>query len=338
MKKFITVIIIITALMLTGCSQGNAFDYNTELKALLKQVNDSKTGFNEDLLDSYLEKASSSYSLLLRSVWKSSSVELESAQAGTVQLRLVYWSYDDVYSKVTSDVSGFISDMQNLYDLGVSTDVINDYVYDYLVKMITDCNKESHLVQCTLTQYTEAPLIFSDNDSLLTDIEVSISKLVYDLEQYALNWEEPHTTTDASQWKYAELNKDYTTVLNYWDGLQMIPISIKVIDILQGSAARERVEGLSENNVGHTGDNIVYLEFEVHNYSGNLLVFDSRFYDADTKNLKLYESEFTYNGVPKQYNISSGSTTTIKDVIVFNHGDLVWYDEFAKEIYLLNLN
>ncbi|MCM1172507.1 MAG: hypothetical protein NC393_10310 [Clostridium sp.] len=335
MKRFVIMLLLLC--LVTGCTTDDSFDYDRELKALIAEVNSDKSGFSTDSLEEQLGGYSSSYALLFKSIWKSSTIELESAGSEEVTLKFIYWSYNDVYSKVTTDVSGFVSDVRNLQDLGVSANVINDYVYDYLVKMITNCNKESHSVKCTLTQYTQAPLIFTDNKPLLEDLEVSISKLVYDLEQYALNWEEIHTTTDADSFEYKILEKDRVTVMNYCEGGTITPISIKITEILGDTDAQGKIESLSENNKGLTGVNTVYLEYEITNYSGRDMVFSSRFYDADTKELELYYSDFTFSGVPKQYNVPAGSTVAVKDAIIFNHDFLVWYDETASEIYQLKL-
>ncbi len=332
MKKIVLLVLLI---LLTGCKKEPEFSYDDTLNSLISTFNSTQECFIEDYTEEFYADKSSSYRKLMELIYNESTIKLDNYNNSIITVEYLYWDYADVYNSVISDTDGFIYDIQNLDKLGIAQSEINDYVYDYLSLMITQCNKSTREITLELEQITAAPFMFISNKELYNSLEVDLSKLVYDVEQYALGYEKIEEEFEMEQ-EIKVLEKDLIYLLNYSHGGETIPISIKVLTVLKGEDAQNKLLELSPNNENLSYDNYVYIEYEVCNYSLNDIVFQSKFFEADAEMRELFTDNIQLAGISESYAIAPSSTIVVRDVLLSNYGDLVWYDEQAFELYILN--
>lgn len=335
MKKYVVSMLLICCLTLVSCGT-EKFSYSEELNTLISSYNATHSCFANNSFEEHLSTTSNSYRILITAIYEDSYMELIQSSDAVVSCGVAYFDYEDAFQKVTSDTSGFVHDVKNLYDLNIAQSEINEYVYDYLYLMILSCNKQQRAIECTLTQCSTAPFTFVDNDAIINQIILDVNQLVYDCENYAKEYSVTENSNSEEVCVFSEIDIGNTYVLNYFYDNEYVPISITVKDIMFGNEAKNKALQLSSNNSKLISDNLVYVEYEVHNYSANNIVFTSKFYDCDIDNSDIYTDDVSFVGVNKSCNIASGSNTMINDLIVINHGDLVWYDKNAGELYLLN--
>ena len=332
MKK---IIVIFLLLSLTGCRKEPEFDYSGTVDNLISTYNTTHDCFIEDYAEEFYADKSSSYRNLMEIIYKDTTMKLKNASDSLISVEYLYWDYDSVYNSVILDTEGFIYDIKNFDSLGIAQSEINDYVYDYLSVTIAQCNKSTKEIDLEIEQTTAAPFLFISNEALYKQLDIDLSKLVYELEQYALGYAEEVEETPSGE-ELTNIEKEQTYLINYTTGEKCVPISIKVIEVLQGEEAKEKLLELSPNNETLLCDNLLYLEYEICNYSLEEIVFQSRFFDAEIETSELFSDSISFAGVSESYAIASGSTIVIRDLIVSNHDDLVWYDEHASELYILN--
>ena len=332
MKK---IVLLVLLFLLTGCQKEPEFSYDDTLNSLISTFNSTQDCFVEDYTEEFYVDKSSSYRKLMELIYKESTMKLVNYNNSVITVEYLYWDYEDVYNSVINDTDGFIYDIQNLDKLGIAQSEINDYVYDYLSIMITQCNKSTREITLEIEQTTTAPFMFISNKELYTSLEVDLSKLVYDVEQYALGYEKIEEESVTEQ-ELKVFEKDLIYLLNYSQGEDIVPISIKVLTVLRGEDAQNKLLELSPNNEGLLYDNHVYIEYEVCNYSLNDIVFQSKFFEANAETHELFTDNIQLAGISESYAITPGSTIVVRDVLLSNYGDLVWYDEQAFELYILN--
>ena len=237
MKK-LSVMFILLALLLTGCDNKNTFDYDTELENLVNTYNSGKQCFADNYEEYLLNN--SSYRKLFNVVFSTCNITACNGQGNSVTCDVLIFNQEEVQKKVLND-AGFISDIKNLYDLGIAQQEIDAYVYDYLAVTITQYNKVTGKVEATLTQSTESPFQFASAGPFVTYFDTQISNLVYALEQSALNYEALATSTDASIENIATLELGDDKFLNYFYDDSYVPVKLSVKTILQGNNAKEQL-------------------------------------------------------------------------------------------------
>lgn len=334
MKKCSVLLLLVFIIScLSGCGE-EEFSYDKTLQQLInKDINDSSL-FEDDVLDEALAPYSISYRNLIHKVYDDLSYSLASTDEYSVTLDFIYWDYDAVYNTVTQDVSGFVADLHNLQDLGMSQADLDNYVYDYLNLLILQSNKKARGIVCELTQIKQEPFIFSTNEPIVTQLIKDTNQLVYDLEAFAFSYEDVDTaTTSDAQINVIDINVGEYKVINY----EGTPISITVTNIWQGEDAKTKLLELSANNEALLSDNLVVLEYEVYNFSNEVITFRSKFYNADLDSGDLFDDDLKFIGINDVCNIEPCSSIIVRDAIVFTHDDLVWYDGQTFELYLLNL-
>lgn len=332
MKK-LSIMFILLALLLTGCGNKNTFDYDTELENLVNTYNSGKQCFADNYEEYLLNN--SSYRKLFNVVFSTCNITACSGQGNSVTCDVLIFNQEEVQKKVLND-AGFISDIKNLYDLGIAQQEIDAYVYDYLAVTITQYNKVTGKVEATLTQSTESPFQFASAGPFVTYFDTQISNLVYALEQSALNYEALATSTDASIENIATLELGDDKFLNYFYDDSYVPVKLSVKTILQGNNAKEQLVSLSDNNRQKLADNLIYIEYEVTNLSSKRIIIENKFYDADLTESVFYKDTKEFTGVSNSCYLNAGETILMKCVVVHNHDDLVWYDFKASSLIKLD--
>lgn len=330
MKKILLMCIL--ALFLTGCSKEEPFSYDDTLQTLVKQY-----GTDNCFITDYsqqMEYTTSQRNFII-TVYNTAGFNLKSCSNQDVIIDYVYFNKEDVYNTVITDTEGFIKDVQNMQSLNIAQTEINDYVYDYLYRMINSCNKESREIQLTLEQCNTAPFYFVDNKALLDSITADASTLVYELVTYASTYSAVEVE-ELEQIEPRELIPGNVYVLSYDYADSKVPIMIKVTEVLEGIETKNKLLTISANNESSLVDNAIYLEYEVTNYSNEEIIFESRFYDADINSCILFYDDINYVGINEKCVLPIGSTIVVRDVVISNGGDLVWRDTYS--LYQLNHN
>ena len=333
MKKCRMLLLFIIIFCLVGCGE-EEFSYDRALNQLVdKDIKDSSL-FENDVLEEELAPYSINYRNLLNKIYSDLSYNVISSDKYEVTLNFIYWDYDDVYATVTQDVSGFVADLHNLQDLGMSQAELDNYVYDYLNLLILQSNKKARSIVCELTQIKQEPFIFATNEPIVAQLIKDLNQLVYDLEEFAFSYEETTiaTSTDAKM-DAQEINVGEYRIINY----EGVPISLVVKNIWRGEDAKAKLLDLSANNESLLSDNLVVLEYEIYNFSDELITFRSKFYNADLASGDLFDDDLKFIGINDVCNIEPCTSIIVSDVVVFTHDDLVWYDKQTFELYLLNL-
>ena len=332
MKK-LSVMFILLTLLLTGCGNKNTFDYDTELENLVNTYNSDKQCFADDYKEYLINN--SSYRKLFNVIFNTSNITAWSGQGNSVTCDVLIFNQEEGQKKTLND-AGFISDIKNLYDLGIAQQEIDTYVYDYLAATITQYNKVTGKVEASLTQSTESPFQFESVKPFVTYYDTQLSNLVYALEQSALNYEALATSTDASVENVETLELGDDKFLNYFYDNSYVPVKLSVKTVLQGNSAKEQLVALSDNNRQKLADNLVYIEYEITNFSSERIIIENKFYDADLAESIFYRDDKEFTGVSNSCYLNAGETILMKCVVVHNHDDLVWYDLKASSLIKLD--
>lgn len=326
------ILLSLISLLVCSCSD-NRFVLEDEVAEYMEGF--PNCSFAENAFDELLQSRSTSYCDLVKMIYGSSVYELSSRDEALLYVDVAYWEYKQAFSSVTNDVSGFIHDVKNMYNLGIAQDEINNYVYEYLITALPKCNKSGRQVMCELEQISQAPIQAISNAPIVAQITADIDKLVYEVEEFAKSYENTGVQTIPSvNFKPLEIGKE--VLINYSINDTVVPVVLKVINVLTGEDAKDEVLSLSDNNRDIVSDNMCYIEYEVTNYSNTTIQFESRFFDADAEACEFFSDEQDYVGIQTVTNAEPYSTIMMQDVILAEHGGLVWYDYNADELYLLN--
>ena len=113
-------------------------------------------------------------------------------------------------------------------------------------------------------------------------------------------------------------------------------MKLSVKTVLQGNSAKEQLVALSDNNRQKLADNLVYIEYEITNFSSERIIIENKFYDADLAESIFYRDDKEFTGVSNSCYLNAGETILMKCVVVHNHDDLVWYDLKASSLIKLD--
>lgn len=144
------------------------------------------------------------------------------------------------------------------------------------------------------------------------------------------------TSTDASIENVETLELGDDKFLNYFYDNSYVPVKLSVKTILQGNSAKEQLVSLSDNNRQKLADNLIYIEYEITNFSSERIIIENKFYDADLAESIFYKDAKEFTGVSNSCYLNAGETILMKCVVVHNHDDLVWYDFKASSLIKLD--
>ena len=325
MKRLIICFICIT-LLICGCQKEvEITEQEYKNQVILKGIkfNNEDTPSSSDVSEAYIKLFEQEYRRSLDSI--EYDIETDKFMVDVVNptsLKVI----------VKNDVSGFQKDYNNQIQLGISQELIDDYVYSYIKNAIKACDLESVQVEFTLSDDKQS---FQDNSSLVKIITNNINELYNTTVHYEQidnvdTWNIPENTIKVGYGQTIKVHCDKDNVNCF----------LVINNIIQGDEAKEYVRGLSSVNKDlDFQDDIIVVTYSVMNLSEKSVIFTDKFISVDENGYVLSFDSDEIVGLDSVKKIEPKAETSITNAYVStNSGSLLWYDSYTANLIRVDLD
>lgn len=326
-------------------------------------ISNCEKNFSNSTLEDYLSNKSKNEIELCRDILQ--NVDLKSYSENTLVFST--FSTNSIFTCMEKDYNGFVKDYNNLISLGLNDTEINNYVLDYLIRVlenstILELQKEDIECSVDVTNEKLSSDLFLTKlfDSYLTGLISKIRNTTFTIEEPAIKNKIKNSNFKIGKSKVmqyplyeGDVTAEQSTEVPKEDAIgdtsndaqekrtkALLKILVNVNELLKNQEAYEKVCEINPMNaslnVNYVENNMYYVHYTITNFSGSDMTYNNCFYLIDS-NYNLYSlNQGEYFGLQQSKVIKNGETCEL-DVVLIGPKEttLGWYDETNNYFYKL---